>query len=200
MAKKKPLLHAVPATAKPGPPGPSPAPTLFQGAWGGHQHATRVALATIYEHATRGNGALSANERILTKVCELRCALASGEWLGRLKANYLSELATARFALNEVGAMKVAAYISATAAALRRAHLVQQREALLAKLERDLSAAGPALDELIARFAQSLLDAGGGSPEELRTDSPPAVEDGARSPQRASPACLNLRRSERTGR
>lgn len=173
MARKKPLLHAV--TSAPESPAASqpPAQRLFQGSWAGHLHATRVALAMIYEHVTRGNGALSPNERILTRVCELRCALASGEWLGRLKANCLAELATARFALNEVGAMKVAAHISATVAALRRACLVQQRDALLAKLERDLNAAGPVLDTLIARFAQSLLDAGGSSPEELRTHAAP---------------------------
>jgi hypothetical protein len=167
MARKKPLLHAVTSVPESRAACPPPAPGLFPGSWGGHQHATRVALAMIYEHATRGNGALSANERILTRVCELRCALASGEWLGRLRANCPNELAAARFILNEIGSMKVAACISATVTALRRAHLVQQREALLAKLERDLQAAGPALDTVIARFAQTLLDAGGGAPEEV---------------------------------
>lgn len=181
MARKKPLLHAVTSAPESRAANELPAQRLFQGAWGGHLHATRVALAMIYEHATRGNGALSPSERILARVCELRCALASREWLGRLKANCLNELATARFALNEVGAMSVAAYISDTVAALRRSPLVQQREALLSKLERDLYAAGPALDTLIARFAQGLLDAGGGFPEDevLRTDSAPADGQGA---------------------
>jgi len=178
MARKKPLLHAVTSVPESRAACPPPAPGLFPGSWGGHQHATRVALAMIYEHATRGNGALSANERILTRVCELRCALASGEWLGRLRANCPNELAAARFALNEIGAMKVAACISATVTALRRAHLVQQREALLAKLERDLHAAGPALDTVIARFAQTLLDAGGGAPEEVRKDPASGGGDG----------------------
>lgn len=177
MARKKPQLHAV-TTAPESQPRSQPAPGLSRDAWGGHQHATRVALATIYEHATRGNGALSADERILTRICELRCALASGVWLGRLKANCFSELATARFALNEVGAMKLAAYISDTVAALRRASLVQQRDTLLAKLERDLNAAGPTLDASIARFAQGLLDAGGGSPECLSRDAAPGAGDG----------------------
>lgn len=181
MARKKPQLHAVTSAPESPTAGQSPAQRLFQGAWGGHLHATRVALAMIYEHATRGNGALSPSERTLARVCELRCALASGEWLGRLKANCLNELATARFALNEVGAMSLAAYISDTVVALRRSNLVQQREALLAKLESDLYAAGPALDALIARFAQGLLDAGGGFPddEELRADSAPADGRGA---------------------
>ncbi len=177
MARKKPQLRAVTTTPE-SRAAASPSPGQISGAWGGHLHATRVALAMVYEHATRGNGALSPNERILTRICELRCALASGEWLGRLKANCLNELATARFVLNEVGAMSVAACISDTAAALRRSSLVQQRDALLSKLERDLHAAGPALDAFIARFAQGLLDAGGGSPEDLRTDSAPA-EQGA---------------------
>jgi hypothetical protein len=181
MARKKPLLRAVTPPPESPAMGESPAQRLFQGSWGGHLHATRVALGVIYEHATRGNGALSPNERVLTRVCELRCALASGEWLGRLKANSLNELATARFALNEIGAMSVAAYISDAAAALRRACLVQQRDALLSKLERDLHAAGPALDTLIARFAQSLLDAGGSSPDEHKTDAAP---DGGRTAER----------------
>ena len=181
MARKKPLLHAVTSAPESRAAGESSSPRLFQSSWGGHQHATHVALAMIYEHATRGSGALSPCERILTKVCELRCALASGEWLGRLKANSLNELATARFALNEIGAMSVAAYISDTAAGLRRACLVQQRDALLAKLERDLCAAGPALDTLIARFAQSLLDAGGSTQEEHGTEAAP---DGAPAAER----------------
>ena len=179
MARRKPQLHAVTTAPESRVPTAQPATQgLSSATWGGHQHATRVALATIYEHATRGNGALSPDERILTRICELRCALASGEWLGRLKANCLSELATARFALNEVGAMNLAAYISNTVAALRRASLVQQRNTLLAKLERDLNAAGPALDASIAGFAQGLLDAGGGSPEGLRIDAAAGAGDG----------------------
>jgi hypothetical protein len=185
MARKKPQLHAV-TGAPESAASQEPALRLFQGPWGGHLHATRVALAMIYEHATRGNGALSPNERILTKVCELRCALASGEWLGRLKANSLNELATARFALNEVGAMSIAAYISDTVAALRRACLVQQRDALLTKLEGDLTAAGPVLDTLIARFAQALLDAGGSNPEDLRKDPAPGAGDGNDSENRTA--------------
>jgi hypothetical protein len=180
MARKKPSLHAVTSTPETRAASPSPVPVLFQ-TWGGHQHATRVALAMIYEHATRGSGALSANERILTRVCELRCALASGEWLGRLKANCPNELAAARFALNEIGAMNVAAYISATVTALRRANLLQQRDALLAKLERDLHAAGPALDTLIARFAQGLLDAGGTAPEDEELRAGPPAGGGERA-------------------
>lgn len=173
MSTKKPLLHTVTTAPGPGAVGDSPAPAPAHGAWGGHLQATRVALAMIYEHATRGNGALSANERILISVCQLRCALASGEWLGRLKANSLNELAAARFALNEMGAMSIAACISDAVARLRRSSLVQQRDALLSKLERDLHAAGPALDALIAKFAQSLLDAGGGSAEYLGAQAAP---------------------------
>lgn len=165
-------------TRTPTVPPPSP------GTWGGHLHATRVALAMIFEHAARGNAILSPNERILTTVCEMRSALASGEWLARLKMNCLRELASARFALNEVGAMSVAAYISDTMAALRRTHLVRRRQQLLARLERDLSAAGPALDQLIAKFAQSLLAAGGGSPACQRTPQRRAAGTGrARSPE-----------------
>jgi len=171
------------------------------GAWGGHLHATRVALAMVYEHATRGTGSLSANERILTRVCELRCALASGEWLGRLRTNRLNELASARFALNEVGAMGFAAYISDTVAAVHRCNSVRHRDTLVSKLEQNLRAAGPDLDALIARFAQGLLDAGGGSAEDFPERSAPGDGHAPGSPVQAdAPGQLDLRRSERKRR
>lgn len=169
MSKKKPLLRTVTTAPAPRAASQSPVQAPSPGGWGGHLHATRVALAMAFEHAAKGSGTLSPNERTLTRVCEMRSALASGEWLARFKANCLRELGTARFALNEVGAMSVAAYISDTMAALRRTHLVRRRQMLLSKLERDLVEAGPALDRLIARFAQSLLDAGGRSAESPRT-------------------------------
>lgn len=194
MSRKKPLLRTV--TAAPAPRAASQAPLQppSLGGWGGHLHATRVALAMAFEHAAMGNGTLSPNERTLTKVCEMRSALASGGWLARLNANCLRELGTARFALNEVGAMSVAAYISDTIAALRRTHLVRRRQMLLAKLERDLVEAGPALDRLIARFAQSLLDAGGRSPESPRTPQlQRARPTGARSPIEPETAYLKFK-------
>lgn len=195
------MLHTVTTAPQARPAGRPSAPLPSPGAWGGHRHATRVALAMIFEHATAGSGALSPNERILTRVCELRSALACGEWLPRLRTNCLRELATARFALNEVGAMSVAAYISATMAALRRTHLVRRRQALLVRLERDLNETGPALDRMIAKFAQGLLDAGGGSPEGPRTPQRRAAAgDGARPPARAQTAHLKFIRGERTGR
>ena len=162
-------LHSVTTTPQSPVAGDSPGQPRSLGAWGGHLHATRVALAMILQQASKRNGTLGPKERILASVCELRAALASGEWLRRLRTNCLKELAAARFALNEVGAMSVAAYISNTVAALRRPRPVQNRQVLLSKLERDLNAAGPTLDRLIARFAQSLLDASGGAPESPRT-------------------------------
>lgn len=72
----------------------------------------------------------------------------------------------ARFALNEIGAMSVAAYFSDTMRALRRSCSRQQRQAALVKLERDFNAVGAFLDALIAKYARALLDAGSrpGSP------------------------------------
>ena len=168
MPRKRTLLHTVTtmpqSPAASDPPAQPPAP----GAWGGHLHATRVALAMIFQQTPERNGTLGPRERILATVCELRSALACGAWLGRLGTNCLKELAAARFALNEVGAMSVAAYISDTLAALR-ASPMQDRQSLLSKLEWELNAAGPTLDRLIAKFAQSLLDAGGGAPPSSRT-------------------------------
>lgn len=190
--KKRPLLRTV--TTTPAPRAASQPPVPSPGGWGGHLHATRVALAMAFEHAAKGTGTLSPNEHILTRVCEMRSALASGEWLARFKTNCLRELGTARFALNEVGAMSVAAYISDTMAALRRTHLVRRRQMLLSKLERDLVEAGPALDRLIARFAQSLLDAGGRSPESPRAPQPQRARPSrARSPIEPQTAYLKFK-------
>ena len=201
MARRKPLLRAVPTSAEASLPPRLPEPQPSSGAWGGHLHATRVALAMVYEHATRGGASLSANERILTRVCELRCALASGEWLGRLRSNRLNELASARFALNEVGAMGFAACISETVAAVHRANSVRHRDTLVSKLEQNLRAAGPDLDTLIARFAQGLLDAGGGSAPDFPGRSAP---DGMNEPdlpaQADAPGHPDLRRSQRSRR
>jgi hypothetical protein len=201
MARRKPLLRTVPTSHESPPPRRSPEPLPSSDAWGGHLHATRVALAMAYEHASRGAGSLSANERILTRVCELRCALASGEWLGRLRTNRLNELASARFALNEVGAMGFAAYISETVAAVHRSNSVRHRDTLVSKLEQNLRAAGPDLDTLIARFAQSLLDAGGGSAEDFPERS---ASGGGHAPDSAAQADApdhpDLRRSERSRR
>lgn len=194
MSKKKPLLRTVTTAPAPRAASQSPLKPPSPGGWGGHLHATRVALAMALEHASKGNGTLSPNERILTRVCELRSALACGEWLTRFKTNGLRELGTARFALNEVGAMSVAAYISETMAALRRTHLVRRRHMLLSKLERDLILAGPGLDRLIARFAQGLLDAGGRSPESQRTPQlRRASSNGARPPIEAETAYLKFK-------
>ena len=199
MARRKPLLRPVPASAESPLPHPSAEP--LAGAWGGHLHATRVALAMVYEHATRGAGALSANERIFTRVCELRCALASGEWLGRLRTNRLNELASARFALNEVGAMGFAAYISETVAAVHRSNSVRRRDTLVSKLEQNLRAAGPELDMLIARFAQGLLDAGGGSAPDFPGRSAPEGMNEPDLPKQAdAPGHPDLRRSQRSRR
>lgn len=195
MSRKKPLLRTVTTAPAPASASPSPVEPASPGAWEGHLHATRVALAMAFEHAAQGNGALNANERILTRVCEMRAALASGEWLARLKTDCQRELGAARFALNEIGAMSVAAYISDTMAVLRRTHLVRRRHMLLSRLERDLVEAGPALDRLIARFAQSLLDAGGRSGESARTPARPGPRTArARSPIEAETAYLKFKR------
>lgn len=100
---------------------------------------------------------------MLANVCELRRAVASGEWLVRLTPDCHDALAAARFALNEVGAMSIAAYFSETMAALQFTRSPQRLEALLLKLKRDLNAAEPMLDAFIAQYAQRLLDAGIGS-------------------------------------
>jgi len=144
-------LHAPRAAAT----GPSEQP------WAGHHPVTRLVLEGIFERAKLGNGTASTPERVLANVCELRCAIAGAEWLDHLTAdgNCLRELAAARFALNEVGATDLAAYFSEAMVAVRYSYSRAQRQRALREVERHLSSAGPALDGLIATFAQGLLDA-----------------------------------------
>ena len=118
-------------------------------------------LEGIFERARLSNGTVSTAERVLANVCELRCAIVGDEWLEHLTAdgNCLRELAAARFALNEVGAIEFAAYFSEAMVAVRYSYSRTQREKTLHKVAQHLSSAGPVLDVLIATFAQGLLDA-----------------------------------------
>ena len=127
--------------------------------WCGHHRVTRVALARILDRAGLCNGKLTLEEWALTTVCEFRRATANAEFLDRLRTNCISELAAMRFALNEIGAMNIAAYLSETMTACLRSNSVLHRRSLLEKLERNLNAAGPTLDALIAKFARGLLEA-----------------------------------------
>lgn len=142
--------------------------------WDGHHRTTRLALQGIFERARWGKGTASTEERVLANVCELRRAAANGEWLERLRTDCLADLAAARFALNEIGAMSVAAYFSEAMTALRRSCSRRQRRAALLKLERDLSAAGPRLDVLIAKYAAALLEAASRKVSEGTESRPPS--------------------------
>jgi hypothetical protein len=121
---------------------------------------TGLTLEETLKRAPAENRMASSPERVLAEVCALRRAAASGECLQHLTTNCLSKLRHARFALNEIGAMEVAAHVSEAMSGLRR--FPQRKEALLLKLERDLNAAGTMLDALIAQYTQSLRDAGSG--------------------------------------
>jgi hypothetical protein len=160
MSRKNLLSRSAATAPQARPETSSPTQPPAQCPWGGHHRATREALAGIFERARRGDGTPSLEQRALVNVCELRSAIASGEWLERLGTNCISELAAARFALNEVGAMSVAAYFSETMTAWRPSSSVQHRQSLLVKLERELTASGPALDALLATFARDLLSGG----------------------------------------
>jgi hypothetical protein len=124
-----------------------------------------AAVGAVAEPAAAGAAALS--ERVVADVRELRRAAANGKWLEHLTvtrfskahlAGCFSKLDAARFALNEMGAMSVAAYVSETKRALLRTSSAAHRATLLRKLGRDLNAAGPVLDQLIARYARCLTE------------------------------------------
>jgi hypothetical protein len=134
----------------------SPVPRPIQVPWGGHYPATRLALEEILKRSITGKGRMRSREQALICACELRRAVANGEWLERLTRNSFKELGYARLALKAIGPASVAAHLGETMAALRR--FPQREKALLLELERDLITAGPMLDASIARYAQSLLD------------------------------------------
>jgi hypothetical protein len=134
----------------------SPVPQPAQVPWRGHYPATRLALEEILKRSITGKGRMRSREQALICACELRRAVANGEWLERLTKNSLKELGYARLALKAIGPASVAAQLSETMAALRR--FPQREQALLLELERDLITAGPILDASIASYAQSLLD------------------------------------------
>jgi hypothetical protein len=110
------------------------------------------------------NGGLSANARVLADVRELRHAAANGKLLEHLAITHFSKphlaacfgkLDAARFALNELGAMSVAAHLTAAKVALLRTSSAQHRATRLHKLARELNAAGLMLDQLIASYERS---------------------------------------------
>jgi len=131
--------------------------------WAGHH---RLAVSELDEGAEGAvNGALSANDQVLAAVRELRHAAANGKWLEHLAITDFSKphlaacfgkLDAARFALNELGAMSVAAQVTEAKVALLRTSSAQHRATRLHKLARDLNAAGLMLDQLIARYERSL--------------------------------------------
>ncbi len=134
----------------------SPVPPASQPSWAGHHRVTSQTLEGILQRARAGKSTPSLRERVLANVCELRRAAATGDWLEHRTTNCLGELVAACFALNEIGAQRLAANIME---ALLRAKSAQGQEMLLLKLEHDLKADGPMLDSLIARYAQHLQDA-----------------------------------------
>jgi hypothetical protein len=97
----------------------------------------------------------SLHERVLAGVCEFRAMTANGTLVTFLRTNTLHKLSEARFALNEIGAMNVAALLSQTISALQRASATRRKAALLLKLQRDLVAIGEHLDRIIAQYAMS---------------------------------------------
>lgn len=152
MTSEKPLPPSESASSPRVAPA-SPAP------WSGHHRTTLAVLEDILERARTGDAITSTQERALADACELRGAAARGELPRHLLPNCVSKLATARFALNEIGAMSIAAYLSEAITPLRRARSRHRQELLLLRLQRNLNAVGPLLDGLIAKHAQSLLNA-----------------------------------------
>ena len=122
-------------------------------AWRGHHPATRAAMEAILMRAIGGRHSPSMPERVLCSICEFRATIANNGLVKYLETGTLRELGDARFALNEIGAMDVAALLSDTLSSLRRTSSLSRETTLLANLERALLAAGQRLDELIAQYA-----------------------------------------------
>ncbi len=133
-------------------------PAVAATAWTGHHPLTRSALERIERDVRRGGSIGSVRERVLVTACELRRATAQGEWVTAVLGNADGMLASARFALNEIGAMRVAAQVSQARSALRHMRSRQRREAAVRALEARINASGAFLDALIARYASGLIE------------------------------------------
>lgn len=176
------------------PTGRAPAP-LPSAAWTGHHPLTRNALERIERDVRRGRSIASVRERVLVTACELRRATACGEWFEAVMGNTDGMLAAARFALNEIGAMRVAAQVSHARNALKHMRSRQRREAAVRLLQTRINASGPYLDALLARYAADLIEppdpathgvdlvcgVGGALPESWLAES-----EGARTARRAA--------------
>jgi len=126
--------------------------------WAGHHPVTRAALESILLRAVAGQGQASLKERVLASICEFRALTANGG-LGRFLATAaIRKLGEARFALNEIGAMDVAAQVSTAITGLQRTNSARREAELLRKLEQDLLAAGGKLDTMIAAYAARMPD------------------------------------------
>ena len=124
--------------------------------WRADHPAIRQAVRMLQR---RGAGAArSPQEHLLLEICRLRSAVASGDWLTMRETNCIQKLARARFVLNEVGAMAVASHFSNALSALRHTRSSHRRDALLQELHDQVNSAGAFLDELIAVYAQNVLE------------------------------------------
>ena len=121
--------------------------------WAGHLPATRVALEAILTRAASGIVQSSLHARVLAGICEFRAMTANGALGTFLRTSSVRKLSEARFALNEIGAMDVASLLSDTISGLQRTSSRRREATLLLRLERDLIAVGPHLDEIIAQYA-----------------------------------------------
>ena len=95
----------------------------------------------------------SLHERVLFNVCEFRAATANDGLAKYLETGTLRKLGDARYVLNEIGALDVAALVSDTLSSLRRTSSVNREITRSVNLERALLVAGQRLDELIAQYA-----------------------------------------------
>jgi hypothetical protein len=121
--------------------------------WAGHLPVTRAALEPILAKAANGKVVTLLHELVLVSVCEFRAKTANGELGPFLRGNTVRKLYEARFALNEIGAMDIAALISVAIAGFQRAYSRRREATLLLRLERDLLAAGRQIDKAIAHYA-----------------------------------------------
>jgi len=136
---------------------------VIAGCWPGHHPSTRSRLQEILSRAAYSDAPISLRDRVLVNVCEFRAKLANGDLLAYLETDTQAKLGAARFTLNEIGAMSLAARISDALAEARRSHGKARTWQAFVKLEADLAAAGRALDEAIAAYsitAGSTRDAG----------------------------------------
>jgi hypothetical protein len=124
--------------------------------WPGHLPATRARLIAILERVVQGQSECTLAERVLVAACEFWSLAMAGELHLQTDLRAMGKLRFAAMVYDAIGAEEVAS-------ALRTAHVEMscvpagaQRRQRMQVLEENLQRHAPAVDALLAKYAERL--------------------------------------------